>query len=92
MFVGLYFVRFEAKVQKRDNLNQNIDRFKAFFGVEPTTVDPIVHDLTKEYHIIGFKYARMTLIWYYLYENVEIVPIFDYCRHNIYVGRSYIRV
>ena len=64
MFVGLCFVGFEVEVQKRNNLNRNIDRFRAFFGVEPTTVAPIFKDLKKEYPNTGFKYALMTLNWY----------------------------
>ena len=84
MFAGLYFVGFEIEVQKRNNLNRNIDRFKAFFGVEPTTVAPIFQDLKKEYPKIGFKYALMTLNWYYLYDTYPVLSgRWKYCEETI---------
>jgi hypothetical protein len=84
MFAGLYFVGFEVEVQKRNNLNRNIDRFKAFFGVEPTTVAPIFQDLKKEYPNIGFRYALMTLNWYYLYDTYPVLSgRWKYCEETI---------
>ena len=84
LFTGLDYVGFEVEVQKRSNLNRNIDRFKAFFGIEPTTVAPIFRDLKKEYPNIDFKCALMTLNWYYLYDTYPVLSgRWKYCEETI---------
>ena len=73
LFAGLAYAGFDPKVQERNNLNRNIDRFQAFYGVEPTTISPIFEDLKIEYPDTCFKDALMTFNWLNLYDTYPVL-------------------
>ena len=60
LFYGLLYAGFETKVQQRNNVRRNIDRFKSFYGVEQTTAAPLLRDLKDDYQDIIYKlYSRL---------------------------------
>ena len=63
LFAGLLLAGFDAERQSRSGPNRNIDRFKSYYGVEPTTVSPILFDLKNEYPDIVLKDVLMTMNW-----------------------------
>ena len=71
--VGLSYCGFDAKRQKRVNLDRNIKRFKSFFGVPPTTVAPILKDLKDNNPNLIHKDSLMAMNWLYLYETREVL-------------------
>ena len=74
LHVGLLCCGFSSKRQQRVKLDTNITRFKAFFGVSPTTVVPILKDL-KDVHGADLNCITilMTMNWYFLYETREVL-------------------
>ena len=72
--VGLFFGGFDTKVQKGiTQIATLILRFKAFQGVEPTTVAPIFEDLKKEYPYTIYKDALIRMHWFYPYDTYPIL-------------------
>ncbi|KAL7532717.1 hypothetical protein ACHAWF_009526, partial [Thalassiosira exigua] len=70
---GLTFVGFDKERLERNNIKRKVDWFKAFYGVEPTTVEPFLADLKEEYPDTNFKDSLMTLNWLYLYDTYPVL-------------------
>ena len=73
LFSGLIYAGFEPKVQQRNNVERNIDRFKSFYGVEPSTAAPLLRDLKDDYQDISFKDCLMTMNWLNLYDTYPVL-------------------
>ena len=84
LFSGLLYAGFEPEVQQRNNVGRNVDRFKSFYGVEPTTISPILQDLKDEYPDVSFKDSLMTMNWLYLYDTYPVLSgRWKYCEETI---------
>jgi hypothetical protein len=70
---GLLYAGFDRARQQRNNENRKIEWFKAFYGVEPTTVVPFFEDLRIDYPDISYKDALMTMNWLYLYDTYPVL-------------------
>ncbi|KAL7528467.1 LOW QUALITY PROTEIN: hypothetical protein ACHAXR_003696, partial [Thalassiosira sp. AJA248-18] len=81
---GLTYVGFDPDRQAMNNIDRRIGWFKAFFGVEPTTVAPFFVDLRSKYPDIRFKDCLMTMNWVYLYDTYIILSArWKYCEEYI---------
>ena len=58
---------------QKNNPVWKIRWFKAFYGVEPTTVDPLFHKLGSVYPDISYKKCLMTMNWFYLYSAYPVL-------------------
>ena len=70
---GLTYCGFDRKRQQRVNLDRNIRRFKAFFGVSPTTIVPMMKDLKDNNTTMCYKDCLMGMNWLYLYDSQEVL-------------------
>lgn len=70
---GLAYAGFDAKRQQKVNLERNLTRFKAFFGVPPTTVVPLLSDLRCDNSQIIYKECLMTMNWLFCYETLPVL-------------------
>ena len=84
MEAGLSYAGFDATRQKRNTVSRKIDWFKAFYGVEPSTVAPFFSDVKNEYPTIMLKDFLMTMNWICLYETYPILSgRWKYCEEYI---------
>ena len=84
LLAGLVYAGFNEKRQQRVNLERNIMRFKAFFGVPPTTVAALLNDLRDDNPNIIYKECLMTMNWLYCYETLPVlVGRWGYCENSI---------
>ena len=82
---GLCYAGFDLKRQQQNNIARKVEWFKAFYGVEPTTVAPFFVDLRNEYQDdIVFKDCLMTMNWLTLYEPYVVMSgRWKYCEEYI---------
>lgn len=84
LFAGLFYAGFEPQRQRRNNLQRNTDRFEAFYGVEPSTILPILMDLKHYYPDITYKYCLICFNWLFCYETYPVLSgRWDYCEEKI---------
>ena len=83
--IGLQLAGFDAIRQGRVKEGTNIERFKAFFGVPPTTVAPLFVDMKGGE--AGFEYncGFMALNWLYLYDTYPVLAG-RFHHHENYIG------
>ena len=63
LVAGLCYAGFDARHQGKVNLNQNMTRYKQFFGVDPSTAAPLFRDLQNKYPSFKYKDGLMTINW-----------------------------
>lgn len=81
---GLLYAGFTPTRLQKNNTSRKIKWFKAFYGVEPTTVSPFFQDLKQSYPGIAFKDCLMTMNWLYLYESYPVLSgRWKYCEEYI---------
>lgn len=81
---GLSYVGFSTARQKRVNLNCNVERFKSFYGIPPTTVAPVLLDLRADNPDLTYKLALMAMNWLFLYLPYPVLAgIWGYCEKFI---------
>lgn len=81
---GLSYVGFSTARQKRVNLNCNVERFKSFYGIPPTTVAPVLLDLRADNPDLTYKLALMAMNWLFLYPTYPVLAgIWGYCEKFI---------
>ena len=73
LFAGLSYAGFDRGRQNNVCINTNLKRFKAFFGVPPSTLVPMFSDLTDKYPKVRRKDLLMTMNWFTLYEVREVL-------------------
>ena len=71
LYVGLVYAGFE-KARQTVAFSENLQRFIDFYGVPPTTAEPLFRDLRDRYPDIRYKVLLMTMNWFRLY-NLERV-------------------
>jgi hypothetical protein len=71
--IGLSYVGYDAKRQRRVNLDRNMKRFKQFFGPDPTTIVPLFQDLRSAFPSMKYKDALMTLNWLFLNDKQSVL-------------------
>ena len=81
---GLSYGGFSESRQNRVNLDCNVDRFKSFYGILPTTVAPVLLDLRCDNPDITYKIAPMSMNWLFLYLTYPVLAgIWGYCKNFI---------
>ncbi|KAL7544298.1 hypothetical protein ACHAWF_007685 [Thalassiosira exigua] len=70
---GLRCSGFGVDRQERVQLETNMKRFKAFYGVSATTAVPFLSDLQRDNNDISIKDCLMTMNWLYLYDSYEVL-------------------
>lgn len=89
LFVGLQLVGFDVNRQRKVSVKHNIDRFKAFYGVPPTTAVPLLTDLREDNPGITFRDSLMTLNWLFGYDTYIVLSArWDRCEE--YIGETVI--
>jgi len=84
LYNGLIYAGFGPERQQRNNLQRNINRFKAFYGVEPTTVAPYIECMKDEYPDITYKYCLLTMNWLFGYDTYSVLSgRWNYCEETI---------
>ena len=87
--MGLQLVGFDAARQGRVIEKTNIERFKAFFGVPPTTVAPLFVDIKGGEASVEYKYCFMSLNWLYLYDTYPVLAG-RFQHHENFIGEKVI--
>ena len=70
---GLYYAGFDQARQERNNIARKTEWFKAFYGVEPTTVAPFFVDIKNDYPNIVFKDCLIAMNWLTLYDIFTVM-------------------
>ena len=85
LYDGLLYAGFSLDRLQKNNMDRKVKWFKAFYGVEHTTVSPYLLDLQKDNPGIDYKDCFMTLNWLTLY---EILPVLSarWKRSEEYIG------
>lgn len=84
LYVGLKYAGFDPSKRQKGNLGRNIERFKSFYGVPPTTVKPFFTDLKQDNPNIIFKDCFMTMNWLYSYDTYSVLAgRWGYCEEYI---------
>ena len=84
LYAGLIYAGFGPERQQRNNLQRNINRFKSFYGVEPTTVAPYLECMKDKYPDITYKYCLLTMNWLFGYDTYPVLSgRWDYCEETI---------
>lgn len=73
LYIGLRYAGFEPTRQQNVNDETNIERFKSFYGVPPTTVAPFFKDLRDDNRCMVYKDCFMTMNWMFLYETYHVL-------------------
>ena len=71
--VGLMHAGFDLIRQQNVKHQTNIDRFKAFYGLEPTTLVPVFTDVKDRFPEATFHHLLLTMNWLTLYDKY-LVP------------------
>ena len=85
LYDGLLYVGFDTDWLQKNNIRRKTDWFKAFYGVEQTTVAPYLIDLREEYPDIDYRDCFMTLNWMCLYETYPVLSA-RWKRSEEYIG------
>ncbi len=81
---GLYYVGFDTSCQVKVNLNQNMMRYKQFYGVDPSTVAPLFRDLRNKFPSFKYKDRLMTINWLFLNDKQSVLSGgWGYCEEYI---------
>ena len=67
--VGLLHAGFDHSRQNNVKDATNIDRFKAFYGLEPTTLVPVFTDVKDKFPEATFHHLLITMNWLTLYDK-----------------------
>ena len=70
---GFHYAGFNARCQGKVNLNQNMTRYKQFFGVDPSAAVPLFRDLRSKFPSFNYKDGLMTLNWLYLNDKQSVL-------------------
>ena len=70
--VGLYYVGFD-KSRQRVNLDTNICRFKALYGINPKAVCAMFANIKEKYPSQNLRDVLMAMYWVKLYNSWEVM-------------------
>jgi hypothetical protein len=70
---GLSYAGFNLDRQRKVCTKTNLKRFKAFFGLPPSTIVPIFSDLSRKFPKIRAREFLMTMNWFTLYEVFPVL-------------------
>ncbi len=73
LVTGLRYAGFDTRRQGKINLNQNMKRYKQFFGVVPSTAAPLFRDLRNKYSSFKYKDGLMTMNWLFLNDEQSVL-------------------
>ena len=71
--VGLVHAGFDHDRQRNVKVQTNIDRFKAFYGLEPTTLVPVFTDVKDRFPDATFHHLLLTMNWLTLYDKYLVL-------------------
>ena len=71
--VGLTHAGFDHSRQNNVNDATNIERFKAFYGLEPTTLVPAFTDVKNKFPEATFHHLLITMNWLTLYDKYLVL-------------------
>ena len=71
--VGLMHAGFDLIRQQNVKHQTNIDRFKAFYGLEPTTLVPVFTDVKDRFPEATFHHLLLTMNWLTLYDKYLVL-------------------
>jgi hypothetical protein len=81
---GLHYAEFDTRCQGKVNLNQNMMRYKKFYGVDPSPAAPLFKDLRNKFPSFKYKVELMTINWLFLnYEQSVMSGMWGYCEECI---------
>jgi hypothetical protein len=81
---GLHYAGFDTSHQVKVNLNQNMMRYKQFYGVDPSTAAPLFKDLRNKFPSFKYKDGLMTINWLFLNEKQSVLSgRWGYCEEYI---------
>lgn len=70
---GLEYAGFDQARQAKNNKGRKIIWFKAFYGVEPTTVAAVFDGIKSASNPVTIKEFLMTMNWLFLYETYPVL-------------------
>ena len=70
---GLEYVGFNRQRQKNVQHKTNVDRFKACYGLEPTTLVHVFTDVMKRFPKATIKHLSLTLNWLTTYQSYYLL-------------------
>jgi len=71
--VGLFHAGFDHSRQNKVKDATNIDRFKAFYGLEPTTLVPVFTKVKDKFPDATFHHLLITMNWLTLYDTYLVL-------------------
>jgi hypothetical protein len=81
---GLRYAGFDTRRQGKVNLNQNMIRYKQFFGVDQSTTAPLFTDLRNKFSSFKYKDGLMTMNWLFLNNKQSVLSgRWGYCEEYI---------
>lgn len=87
---GLFYVGFDQNRQARNNLVRKNEWFKAFYGVEPTTIAPLFLEMKTVDASITCKKCLLTMNWLFLYDTYPVLSgRWNYSEE--FIGRTLVR-
>ena len=70
---GLRYAGFDTRRQGKVNLNQNMTRYKQFYGVDPSTAAPLFRDLRNKFPSFMYKDGLMAMNWLFLNDKQSVL-------------------
>jgi len=89
LYDGLMFAGFPLERLQKNNIRRKTEWFKAFFGVEHTTVAPYLADLRKDNPDVNFKDCLMAMNWLTCYDTYPVLSA-RWQRCEEYIGSKVI--
>jgi len=78
------FAGFELDRLRINNIGRKTAWFKAFYGVDHTTVSSYLADLRKEFPKVDYKDCLMTMNWLAIYDTLPVLSArWGYCEEYI---------